>query len=187
MSPQYASTIYFLHMTFIIKFHFGIILRPLVFDLMYWPLRPLRPKFFELRTMIFFQPKDFYIYQHDPTKCRSRSVNTFLFPLTLMTHTFKTLLNCMKLKVLLWLRNCHIGGWIAAARCNRTMAVVKLAFRCRLSKTFYLLIHLARDHSKKQVFISILNNTASHLSLSCFTSINSVTRSSARISLCPKW
>ena len=55
--------LYFLHMTFIIKFHFGIILRPLVFDLMYWPLRPLRPKFYEVRTSIFvIQNTSIYIY-----------------------------------------------------------------------------------------------------------------------------
>ena len=55
--------LYFLHMTFIIKFHFGNILRPFVFGLMYCPLRPMRPKFYLLRTSIFvIQNTSIYIY-----------------------------------------------------------------------------------------------------------------------------
>ena len=55
--------LYFLHMTFIIKFHFGNILRPFVFGLMYCPLRLLRPKFYQVRTSISLNQKtSIYIY-----------------------------------------------------------------------------------------------------------------------------
>ena len=95
MPPHCGSTILSTY-DIKIKFYFGNILRPLVFDLMYWPLRPLRPNFFELlKDHDFFKPKDFYIYQDDPTKCRSRSANTFLFPPTLIVYAY-IFYNCMQ-------------------------------------------------------------------------------------------
>ena len=44
-------------MNFIIIFHFEAILRSLIFDLIYWPLRLLGPNFYELWTLIFLVQK----------------------------------------------------------------------------------------------------------------------------------
>ena len=67
-------------MKFIIKFHFGGILRPLVFDLMYWPLRPLRPKFYEIRTSIFWAQKSPIYISITPQKAGVDRRTLFYFP-----------------------------------------------------------------------------------------------------------
>ena len=38
------------------------------------------------KCLNFFVPKDFYTCQHDPTKCRSRSINAFFLQSTLVQH-----------------------------------------------------------------------------------------------------
>ena len=38
------------------------------------------------KCLNFFVPKDFHTCQHDPTKCRSRSINAFFLQSTLIWH-----------------------------------------------------------------------------------------------------
>ena len=82
-------------MNFIIIFHFEAILRSLIFDLIYWPLRLLGPNFFELWTLIFFSPNAFYTCQHVTTEFLSRSTNTFCPAPTLMCYRRRGMYICM--------------------------------------------------------------------------------------------